>query len=371
MGRKIMSKSVRLGLIGLGIIGRRHAEYLRAGDVKRCELTAVCDVDPTRLEKYSDIKTFTSSQELIRSGDVDAVLIATQHYFHTDIGIDALEHGLHVLVEKPISVHKVDCERLLAAHKDPKQVFGVMYNLRTINYWKKMKQLIDSGELGEIMRINWTCTNWFRTEAYYASGGWRGTWAGEGGGVLMNQCPHYLDLWQHFFGMPSKVRAFCGFGVRHNIEVEDEVTAYMEYPNKATGVLITSTGEFPGTNRLEVACERGKVVVEDGSLKFTRNEIETTKFSRTSEGGIVFPPFWNVDVPVSDKGGLHSEVTQKFVDAILDGTPLVADAEEGIKSVELANAMLYSSLTDSTVNLPLDGQTFEKELKRLIAESNS
>lgn len=364
-----MSKSVRFGLIGLGLISNRHASYLRAGDVKRCELTAVCDVDPTRLEKYSDIRTFTSSEDLIRSGEVDAVLIATPHYAHTAIGIDALENGLHVLIEKPISVHKADCERLIAAHKNPKQVFGVMYNLRTVDCWKKMKQLIDSGELGEIMRINWICTNWFRTEEYYASGGWRGTWAGEGGGVLMNQCPHYLDLWQYFFGMPSKVRAFCGFGVRHNIEVEDEVTAYMEYPNKATGVLITSTGEFPGTNRLEVACERGKVVIEDGSLKFTRNEIETTEFSRTAEGGIVFPPVWNVDIPVSGKGGLHSEVTQKFVDAILDSTPLVADAEEGIKSVELANAMLYSSLTDSTVTLPLDSQVFEKELKRLIAES--
>ncbi|MCE5324656.1 Gfo/Idh/MocA family oxidoreductase [bacterium] len=363
-----MSGNVRLGIIGLGVIGNHHANYLRAGDVKRCEFTAVCDIDPSRIEKFSDLKRFTSSEEMIRSGEVDAVLISTPHYSHTTIGIDALEQGLHVLVEKPISVHKADCERLLAAHKDPKQVFAVMFNLRTIGWWKKLKYLIDSGELGEIVRVNWTCTDWFRSEAYYANGGWRGTWSGEGGGVLMNQCPHYLDLWQYFFGMPESVRAFCRFGVRHNVEIEDEVTAYMEYANKATGVLITSTGEFPGTNRLEVAGEQGKVVIEGGKFSYTRNEVQTTQFSRTCPAGFVFPPIWNIDIPVK-AGGQHSEITQNFVDAILDGTPLISPAEDGIRSVELANAMLYSTLTDSTVRLPLDSKAFEKELQRLIAES--
>jgi predicted dehydrogenase len=360
---------VRLGIIGVGGMGSAHARYIMNGEVKRCELAAVCDIEKNKLDRFADLKTFTNSRELIRSGEVDAVLIATPHYDHTTIGIDALENGLHVLVEKPISVHKADCQRLIAAHKDKKQKFQAMFQMRTEPLYKKLKQLIESGEIGEITRINWIVTDWFRTEAYYASGGWRATWKGEGGGVLMNQCPHNLDMLQWLFGMPSKIRAFLGFGVKHNIEVEDQATAYLEYPNGATGVFITTTGEAPGTNRLEIAGERGKVVVENGSIKFTRNEIPMTEFSRTTDKGFAIPPFWNCEIPYGGGDRGHRYVTQNFIDAILDDTPLMAPAEEGIKSVELANCMLYSTLTDKTVELPLDAAAFEGALKELCEKS--
>ena len=361
---------VRIGIIGVGGMGGHHARYLQAGEVKRAELTALCDIDENKLNPFEGVAKFADSAELIRSGLVDAVLVATPHYFHTTIGIDAMQQGLHLLTEKPISVHKADCERLIAAHAaNPALVFGAMFQQRTDPVYKRLKQLIESGELGEIARINWIITDWFRTEAYYASGGWRATWSGEGGGVLLNQCPHNLDLMQWLFGMPSKIRSFVGFGVKHDIEVEDQVTAYLEYSNGATGVFVTTTGEAPGTNRLEIAAERGKVVVEKGKISYTRNEIPMTEFSHDAKQGFGAPQVWFVDVPTGGGPAGHKVVTQNFVDAILDGTPLIAPAEEGIKSVELANTMIYSGLKDVTVQLPLDSAGYEAVLKDLIANS--
>ena len=269
---------VRMGIIGLGGMGKYHASLLQEEKVPRCELTAVCDAAPKQLEGWDGIKTFADSRKLIRSGEVDAVLIVTPHYGHTPIGIDALEQGLHVLVEKPISVHKKDCERLIAAHTDKNLVFAAMFQMRTDPHYVRIKKLIDDGELGELQRVNWIVTEWFRTDAYYAASAWRATWKGEGGGVLLNQCPHNLDLLQWMCGMPARVRAFAGLGKHHDIEAEDDVTAYFEYANGATGVFITSTGEAPGTNRLEIAGDRGKVVAEDGKVTFIRNEIPASEY---------------------------------------------------------------------------------------------
>ncbi len=360
---------VRIGIIGLGGMGQFHMRYFGEGKIRRAQLTAVADVDPARLAAVQGLATFARSEDLIRSGLVDAVLIVTPHYYHTTVGIDALRQGLHVLVEKPISVHKADAERLIAAHTGKTQVFAAMFNQRTVPYYKRLKRLIDSGELGEIRRLQWTATDWFRTEAYYASGGWRATWKGEGGGVLLNQCPHQLDLLQWLCGMPARVHAFARLGRYHAIEVEDDVTAYLEYPNGATGVFITTTGEAPGTNRLEIAADRGKVVLEGGKLTFTRNEVPAAQFCRECPESFARPDVWQIDIPIEGSGGQHQEITQNFVDAILDGVPLIAPAEEGIRSVELANAMLYSALKRQTVELPLDGRAYEEQLQALIAGS--
>ena len=361
---------VRVGVIGMGNMGKYHADYLQQGKVNRCELTAVSSTTASKLEKYKGLKTFDSGEKLIRSGEVDAVLIATPHYSHTTLGVEAFKAGLHVMVEKPISVHKADCERLIAAAKaNPKLVFGAMFQLRTEPRYKKLKQLIDSGELGQIVRVNWIITDWFRTEAYYASGGWRATWKGEGGGALLNQCPHQLDLLQWLVGMPSCVRAFCQFGRYHNIEVEDNVTVFMEYPNGATGVFITSTGEAPGTNRFEIAGERGKIVIEGGKMTFTRNESSMRDFSKTAKTGFARPDVWNVEIPVENAPAQHATVMQNFVDAILDGAPLIVPGAEGTNSVEIANAALYSTWSKQTVELPLNSKAYEEALQDKIANS--
>ena len=368
--KKRATKSpVRLGVIGLGNIGRLHIQTIQGGAIGRCELAAVCSNVPAELANYPGVPAFADSRELIRSGLIDAVLIATPHYSHTAIGIDALGLGLHVLVEKPISVHKADAERLIAAHKDKKQVFAAMFNQRTSRLYIHMKELIARGELGALRRANWITTDWFRPEIYYASGGWRATWRGEGGGVLLNQCPHNLDLFQWLCGMPERIRASCHLGKYHAIEVEDEVTAYLEYPGGATGVFIASTGEAPGTNRLEIAGDRGKLVAENGKLIFTRNEVPAGEFSRTTRECFGAPPTSQIEIPISGPGEQHAGILKNFIGAILDGEPLIAPAEEGIHSVELANAMLYSSLTGKTVTLPLDGRAYERKLSQLIRDS--
>ncbi len=361
---------VRLGVVGLGIMGSGHISHILEGKIPRCELGAVCDIDASKLAKYPKVKGYVDSAEMIRSGDVDAVLIATPHYDHTTIGIDALNNGVHVLTEKPISVHKADAQRLIDAHlAHPELVFCAMFNQRTDPHYIKVKELIEAGELGTIQRTNWIITTWFRSEAYYRSGGWRATWAGEGGGVLFNQCPHNLDLFQWLCGMPSAITAIGGIGKYHDIEVEDDITAILEYPSGATGVFVTTTGEAPGTNRLEIIGTKGKLVCEGGKLTFTRNEVPADVFSKETPNIWGVPPVWNIDIPVSGNGEQHIGIKKNFVAAILDGAPLIAPGAEGINSVELANAMLYSMMTGKRVQLPMDPAMYEKHLKGLIANS--
>lgn len=361
---------VRIGIIGLGNIGRFHVENLLNNKVENCELVAVCDAVEEVLKKYPNLKTFMDPDEFLDCKDLDAVIIATPHFFHTTLGIKALEKGLHVLVEKPISVHKKDCERLIAAHTNKDQVFSGMFNQRTDPKFKKIKSLIDNGELGDIVRVNWIITDWFRTASYYANGRWRATWKGEGGGVLLNQCPHQLDLLQWLCGMPSKVRGFANLGARHDIEVEDEVTAYLEWPNGSTGVFISSTGEAPGTNRLEITAERGKIVLEDGKLTFTRNEDPMTEFGKKAAGGFDAPETWHIDIPIQEGDDMHVELIQNFTNAIIKGEKLIAPAEEGINSVELANSILFSSLQGKPLDLPMNADEYEAKLNELIAGSN-
>jgi predicted dehydrogenase len=361
--------TVRIGLIGLGNIGAFHAGYLRAGEIVGGELTAVCDGVPSRLAEWSHLPTFERSEELIRSGLVDAVLVATPSFTHAPIAIDALEHGLHVLVEKPLALQVADGQRMVAAARQADRLLAVMHNQRTLPAHRKVKQLIDAGELGAIQRLLWVITDWFRPEAYYASGGWRATWKGEGGGVLMNQAPHQLDLLQWLLGLPSSVRAFCGLGKYHAIEVEDEVTAYLAYPNGATGVFITTTGEAPGINRLEIVGTRATLTLRGGEITMVRNEVDADAFAHSTDQPFGVPDAWQVQVPVKGTGGGHREVTQNLVDALRHDAPLIAPADDALHAVELANAMLYSHFTGTVVSLPLDSQAYTRHLETLIAIS--
>lgn len=364
-------KHVRLGIVGLGNIGKFHTSYLLDKKVSRCELAAVSDAFAPNLEpfKAKGIPTYEKCDEMIRSGKIDAIVVATPHFLHTTLGIDALKNGLHTMIEKPISAHKADAERLCAVAKEhPKQVFAGMFQMRVEPRYLKIRKLIQE-ELGKLVRINWIITDWFRTEAYYASGGWRATWKGEGGGVLLNQCLHQLDMMQWLCGMPKSVRGFCQIGQFHNIEVEDNVTCYMEWANGATGVFISSTGEAPGSNRLELCGTRGKLVLENNKLTFTRNDADMIEFSKTVKSGFAKPDVWNVEIPFESAANAHATLMQNFVDAILDGTPLIAPGYEGMGSVELANVLLYSSLLGQTVELPMDSKAWETKLNELIANS--
>lgn len=351
-------------------MGSWHAEQLMASAVPGAVLSAVCDTSPGQMEPFDGPTHFPDASAMIQSGVIDAIVIATPHYSHVPIGIEALKAGLHVLVEKPIAVDKSDAERLIAAHQSDVQIFAAMFNQRTDPHYQKLRELVQDGSLGKIRRIQWTITDWFRTEAYYRSSSWRATWAGEGGGVLLNQCVHNIDLLQWIFGLPVRVRSFCQLGQFHDIEVEDHVAAIFEYADGALATFSASTGEAPGTNRLEIAAENGRVVLENNRLTWDRNEIPANTFSRACEEGYLRPPTWNVDIPMSPhRGDQHLGVLKNFIGAILRGDPLIAPAKEGLHSVELINAILWASLEDRTITLPLDARGYRRILRRLAKPS--
>lgn len=351
-------------------MGGYHARMVLNGLVPGCVLAAACDTDPEKLRPYKDAYRFADSREMIRSGKIDAVLIATPHYSHTPIGVDALSAGLHVLVEKPISVQMADAEKLIAAHRSKKQVFAAMFNQRADPVFQKIRSMVKGGELGEIRRVQWTITDWFRSQAYYDSGGWRATWAGEGGGVLLNQCVHNIDIFQWIFGMPARVKALCSFGRHHDIEVEDDVSAIFEFPGGATAVLVTSTGEAPGVNRLEASGDLGRLTCERRKLTFARNEIPTAEYLRTTREAYLPPATWQAEIPVSaDAGNQHLKILQNFIRAILFGEPLIAPAEEGLNSLELINGMQISSFKDRTVEFPVPSAQYAAFLRGRIAGS--
>jgi predicted dehydrogenase len=370
----IMTEPLRIAVIGHGNMGRYHAWYLSEGKISGAVLGAIVDTDPVVLaeakKKYPQISVFSSTDELLHARGADGIIVSTPHYFHPPIAIQALNAGVHALVEKPAGAYSKQVIELNKAAEKSGRVFGMMFNQRTMAEHQKMREVVASGELGEIKRTNYVITDWFRTQSYYNSGGWRATWAGEGGGVLLNQSPHNLDLFQWIAGMPKRARAFCSFGKYHEIEVEDEVTAYLEYENGATGVFITSTGEAPGSNIFEVIGDRGKLVLQKGKLTFYRTVESVEKFSQTSPEGFAQPETWTCDIPGSG-GPQHSGITQNWVDAILKGTPLLAAGQEGINGVMLANAMLLSAWTDSWVDIPFDHDLYFEKLQEQIKRSKS
>jgi predicted dehydrogenase len=277
-----------------------------------------------------------------------------------------------VLSEKPAGVYTRQVRELNQAADESGKIFAVMFNQRTLPVHKKLKELMDAGEVGELKRNSWTITTWYRSQSYYDSGGWRATWSGEGGGVLLNQCPHNLDLWQWFCGVPKRVRAFCKFGRYHDIEVEDDVTAYVEYEDGSTGLFVTSTGEAPGTNIFEVAGDNGKIVMEGGTLTFYRNRTPEREFNREYKGGFGSPENWKCHIPVTGHGHQHREVTQHWIDAIRNDDPdlLIADGREGIKGLEISNAMLMSTWVDDWVELPIDEDRYYELLQERVATSD-
>lgn len=370
---------VRVGIIGMGNMGTGHAKYLGEGLVDGAVLAAVCDERTEHLtkvleqSKLENVRKFSDPKTMMASGAIDAVLVCTPHYSHPELAMMGFDHGLHVLIEKPAGVYTRQVREMNEASKKTDRVFGIMYNQRTNPMYQKLRELVQAGELGEIRRANWIITDWYRSQSYYNSGGWRATWAGEGGGVLINQVPHQLDLWQWTMGMmPTRIRAFCSFGKHRDIEVENEVTAYAEYANGASAVFITSTCEAPGTNRFEVTGDRGKIVIENGQMKFWRLRVSETEFNATYTGGFGQPECWQCDIPIkSGDGNQHMGITRDWVNAIRKGTPLLAPGIEGIHGLTLSNAMLLSSWTDDWATLPLDEERFYALLQERIQGSKA
>lgn len=362
---------MKIGIIGLGNIGRVHANNIQTGLVENCELVAVANQP---IESMSDFKEqgiacFDDGTALIESGLVDAVLIALPTALHAPLGIQALQAGLHLMMEKPLACHKAEGERILAAKQSDDQVASLMMNQRTHPCYVKIKQWIDDGALGELQRVSWTMTNWFRPEIYYQSSAWRATWKGEGGGVLMNQCPHNIDVLQWLVGMPSTIRAQCSFGKFHDIEVEDEVNAYFEFPNGATGQFSASTGESPGSNRLEIVGDLGTITTDGNEVTLVRNSESASAFSRSTDEMFGTPETTEEHFSPAESINQHAAILNNFVKATRGEEELIAPASEGLRSLELAGAMIYSTWLNDAVTLPLDSAAYEKLLLEKIAEA--
>ena len=355
---------LRLGIIGVGGMGSSHFMHVMKGLCPDVVITAAADRRESRREWIrangpEGIAVFSEGSDLIASGACDAVLIATPHYQHPPLSAEAFRHGLHVLCEKPAGVYTLQVrEMIAAADEHPELVFGMMFNQRTNCVYRKMKEMIVAGEIGEIKRMNWLVTDWYRTQFYYDSGAWRATWAGEGGGVLLNQCPHQLDLLQWLCGLPAKVHAFCHEGKWHDVEIEDDVTAYLEFPNGATGVFVTTTGDAPGTNRLEITGTRGRLICENDVLIFDKLEMDERAWCKVCKEGFKKPGCERIIVETDGQNQQHVGVLNAFAAAIAEGKPLVADGREGIKGLMLSNAIHLSAWTGETISLPIDEQRF-------------
>ncbi len=365
---------VRMGVIGIGNMGSEHCRLMLSGRTPEVTLSGVADLRADRRAWAretlpGDVQVFEDGEALIRSECCDAVLIAVPHYAHPTLSISALEHGLHVLCEKPVAVYARQVHPVIEAAERSGRTFALMFNQRTNGVYRRLKALLDSGEMGPVRRVSWTITDWYRSQRYYDSGNWRATWRGEGGGVLLNQCPHQLDLLQWLFGMPTLVRAFCHEGSRHDIEVEDEVTAYLEFPGGATGVFIASTGELPGSNRLEVACDRGKIVCEQNRLTLWRLPHSEETYYRVGEEAYPQPAIQPEELPGDGQNPQHVGVINAFAAHILRGEPLVADGAEGIRSLLISNAMHLSSWLGKPVALPMDEALFARLLEERAATS--
>ncbi len=346
----------KVGLIGIGNMGSSHAIYLTEGRVPGMELCAIADIAPEKRKKakelYPDIPVYETAEEMFKQADINTVIIAVPHYDHPKLAIKAFEYGLNVITEKPAGVYTKQVMEMNEAAKKSGKLFGIMYNQRTNPHFQKIKELVENGSLGHIKRISWIITDWYRPQAYHDSATWRSTWATEGGGALINQNPHQIDLWQWMFGMPSRIMGHCSFGKYYNIEVEDDVTAYMEYDNGTTGTYITSTGEAPGTNRLEIACDMGNLVYENGKLTFYRNVISEREFNKTNKTPFGMPEVWKCEIPVPDtRGEQHVGILKDFVKALNGEKELLAPGIEGINGLTISNSIHYSSWTGEMVDV--------------------
>ena len=368
-------KKIRLGIIGIGNMGSGHACRVVDGECPDFVLTAVADINPARKEWAAkrlgeNVMFFDNAEAMLDSGLIDACIVSTPHYDHPTLAVECMKRSIHVMVEKPVGVYTKQVRELIrVADEHPEVVFGVMFNQRTNCVYRKMRELVQSGKYGRIRRTNWIITDWYRPQCYYDSGNWRATWAGEGGGVLLNQCPHQLDLWQWICGMPVKVQTKMKFGLWHDIEVDDDVTTFVEYENGATGVFVTTTGDAHGTNRFEIQMDKAKLVVTYDSLTLEEYSVSEPEWTATNKQPFASMPATVIDVETDGLNPQHTGVVNAWGGAILRGEPLVADGREGINGLMLSNAMHMSAFLGKEVTLPIDEDAFYEELKKRIATS--
>ena len=376
-------KKLRVGIIGMGNMGGKYASMIARGEVPLMELKAVTRAKEEKLKELKELllnrkacdenqentlQIFYSADDLIKAVqegvlELDAVIIATPHYLHQEQTTAAFKAGLHVMCDKPSGVYSRQAREMNEEAENYNLVYAMMFNQRTSPVFQKMKEIAESGIYGRIKRVNWIVTDWYRPDSYYQSGGWRATWAGDGGGTLLNQCPHNLDLLQWICGMPARVQGFCHEGKYHDIEVEDEVTAYMEFDNGATGIFFASTGEAPGINRLEISMEDALLVCDKGELKVCELGFHEAEYRKTATDCFakLNGQWHNIDCKTIDSQ--YVEMLKNYAEAIMKRTPLLAKGKEGSKSLLLSNAIYLSSWKREMIEIPKEGTEYELEFE--------
>lgn len=377
-----MTGKVRLGIIGLGAQGGMYAQLIEKGMVPAMEIGAICDIDRSKEARAQELGVpfFEDYKEMLASGTVDAVVTTVPHFLHPEMGIAAIGAGIHTLIEKPAGVYTKQVDELFDyADTRPDVTFGIMFNQRTNPVYIDLKKLIDSGELGELRHTSWIITTWWRPQGYYNQSDWRATWGGEGGGVLVNQAPHQLDLWQWLCGVPQGCFAHLAFGFKRDLVVEDEVNAIVDFGDGKSGHFLTCTNDIIGTDRLEILFDKGKIVVE-GSNKVTITRLKKDEQALSNEMGMEdvvklfmgqmdFATLMDTEVKEYESvwGQQHSTVLENFAQAVLNGTPLIAPGRDGINGVRLANAMQLSAWTGEKVDMvDFPAERYLAELNRRI-----
>jgi predicted dehydrogenase len=355
---------IGVGVIGIGHAGARHAQALVDGAVPGARLTAVADLQSDRAQSFH--VPVLDASELVHAPGVDAVVIATPHLSHLALAAQALGARRHVLVEKPLGVDTAECNDVLLEYgrQGPERpLFGVVHDHRADPRFRWLSSLLKRGELGRVERVVWQATDYFRTEAYYAESPWRGSFAREGGGLLVNQAPHLFDTLVWLFGAPRRALGVCRFGRFHEIEVEDDVTAHFDFASGMSALVIAGTGEAPGTSRLEVSADRGRAVLEGNEATVHRNRESASGYRRREASGRPRADVERVVFPQEGRTGLL--LLQNFVAAIRGEARLLAPAEQAKHAVELANAVLWSCLSERPIDLPLDGAGFRRVFEQL------
>lgn len=376
---------IKLAVVGIGRMGGRHARNLIKGVVKNARLVAVCDTDGDRLSEFCGrykVAGFADHVKMIEEVRPDGVIIATPHYSHVSIALDCVERDVNILVEKPISVTvKEACRLTDALAEKPRLIAAMMFNQRTNRLYRKAKQLIESGALGDIQRVNFTVTDWYRTQFYYDMGGWRASWSGEGGGTLINQCVHQLDILQWLIGMPENITAFCRT-VDRDITTENDVTAVMRYKNFDC-VFTASTHELPGTRLLEIAGDRGKLSIGKYSMRYVRNKMSerevnaraTRDYGNSQDKKTVSRTYrYGLSRLIFDGiYGQQARILKNFASAIESGDSdmLIARAEEGLNGLALINAMNMSAWMCESVAMPADCDRYADMLAEKIEEEKN
>lgn len=362
-------KTVKVAIVGIGNIGSAHFQCIYNGEIEGLKIVAVCDTDEKKIQhikdSYKNVAVFEKYSELLESGVADSIIISVPHRLHAEMAAKALEKGFNVLVEKPVDISVSAALKVNESARKSDKVFAIMFNQRTNSHYRRAFDIVHNKEIGEFKSVRWIITNWYRTQSYYDSGSWRGTWNGEGGGVLMNQSPHNLDLLQWICGMPKALTAFCNIGKHHNIEVEDDASIFMEFSNGASGVFITSTGEYPGTNRLEINGTKGKIVIEDGVFRFWKLKKEEREVCFESEKGFEEIPFDYSEISDYTETA-HKGILQNFTNAVLYGEMLIAKGTEGINQIALTNAAYLSqSCGNKKIELPFEVDEYDEFLRKM------